>query len=1590
MVNADADDTEHININGKITVKGTASDNNGLGTKATDRIRLHYISASTAITTDAASGKVTDVKGWSKYGNLAQSSGWSLLVDTTDTSKFSDRSEYWICASATDKAGNTGYSVPKKVYVNQDSDRPKIKFSNVTLGDAMTSSGHVWLKNTTELVGTVSDDDGVGSMQISHTGADTDWHNVTVNGSSFRYDLKNFYSGEDSKKEESANGPKTVYFKVTDTAKEGTTAAPKTFTSKATAEGDAVFLVDGANKYGGSEHEDSRLYVKVDTKYPHVILGGAKFTGATGDFGTNYSAIKLGGTNTSFAVKFTASDTNGIDNSTVCGTAEFPYGSGSDKVIVNGASLTTLSVTDDNVYTFTLTFTLTEEQKNILKAAHTEEGNTVEGYDGAVNVKISAKDNAGNEKAQTATLSYDFKKASITFGNPDSSVTSSGAVDAYGNLSETCSEVYYTVAPRAMTAQEKAGGAIGTAGNWTDEDGTPHPFASEKAIEGWQQVGDATGLSWTVKFDNATGTNGTHGKSMNRYIIDYGIASQDSSNMDAKDAIVPSFDTIVKLYMWVKSVDHAGNVSYEDHLIQVDPQGDRPTLQISNPSASANNGTVGGTVSVFGTATDTKTSGEDTSKIGVESVWVQIKSTTHVTDTTKNYGTAPSYDSATGSISMSLTEADLNYMLTMKDSEGNAYHVYKMMPNADGSRTEWVSGSTLAASGGEAKDYAIKANFSGAAWDLELNARSELDPPAGVSTQDGTNHVAIRVMALDKDKKFSTKAERFVRFDADTPVISDLKLVQSASAAITAAATAEKPYSSENFVKGVWYVTGTAEDKDAIKTLVIGTDTLVQNGSITEAGSGKVALYTKNASGTLVSATSYGTVVKFKYELTPDSGYGTAVKTISATDNATGGEHTGNSTVSVKYDNVAPVLATTAAQGFNIASSVQQNNSWYTFGSKAFENSTSNDENVSQSGFAYTAFYFVRNNTIASTKTLYDVLRARNAAAIDITGTAIAALGSESSTAADNTIVTDSGLYWYRKKISRVSGNTITLNDASGIRGSSLIKIKGVIYLVESVSGNSVTLTTQPPADADVAYAAIAGVVNNTVVEGEGNEISTTDGYYDAPSRDDGDRMMESVYRSGTAWEWEAKICSRNIPDGPVTLHYVVFDKAGNYTSSSVNATVSNNRPRIAGVVVKTDYNGDGDVNDEGETINNYSRTQSYSQYWTAGTAGDSSTYVFDPDKRVVNAAAKNPLPVSMECGSASEPVASLRGKTVIQPEIVGGNGAIYYSYKVTNGKNIKSGNNNTAFIETGSLDYTAVTRDINVHAGDLLSFGDSAAGIPFEFKFWDSTEGSKAFVDSQTAELKMYFAVQAQTVGTPVVKVTPFYWEGITSNSVEKPANPSKYTDLLGHIELEEDLDFTGSTFDSANDGLMDMDAKVSGKIILEGTAHDNNLINTISADIFGTTKQTKQTKQLAHYASGHLVSDKTSYDAEGWYFEVITDRTGKNGHDVTWKLHIDTEILGQAALDTEVTVTATNMGVPSYETGSNVGISGSGGYADSPKYTNAGSNNPSADASTARGKTTWATAKTSWAENSVFTDRGCPRSCINFKKGQPFFVKM
>ncbi len=1571
---ADADDeTEGTQVNRIISLGGSARDDESsvervLGlcytASTTDHAKPEMVrhslsdTYSDADSTDSwysASGKTWVPTGWTKISCSKSGSTSSRLSFTGINTEHLDGStatsgKVWISAAVQDKAGNIGYSEPVEVIINQDSDRPKVTFSNIELGSSMASDAYIWLKNTTKIIGTVKDDDGVQSMKISLDG--TDWEYVTLNGSAFSYDLQDFYTVTATEtKEAQANGVKTIYFQIEDKGKNAAGAiAPKTFTSGTTNTTTAVYISDGTDTYGGGENPadpadtpdpkaGSILYVTVDTLYPEVVLMGAKLaTAAESEYGTTYSHIKLGGSNTSFNVKINADDTNGINKDEVGGTADFMYevdeGNGnitSQKVTVNAVK-TRQPLAEDGKGEYILTFTL-----------NTSQTGTLSGKDGSVKVKISAEDKAGNASSQTTEISYDFKPSEITFSNPSGTETLSGVVQAYGSLSETA-KVWYTVSPGVV----EAGGSVNS---WTDSNGNTTPFESVKTVYDWQLISEST-LAWAVDFDNrqeVAGLSGIHGKSFNKYIIDYGIAEKDTGST-ASDAIVPGFEKFVKMYLWIKTEDSAGNTKTSYRELLIDPQGDKPQLSISYPNT--NNESIGGEINVYGTATDTK--GSD-GKIGVDSVWVQIKSTTHKTAATAEYGTNPSYDEEEDTVSMELTAADLDYM------KNNGYSVYKMSTYGTAQQKEWTSLAT----GESASDYGALAELSGAAWNITINtdANKELDPP---SSTGGTNPVAIRVIARDKDLKFSAKKDRFVNFDADTPQITDLKLVQSDDEGIETASKAEKTYNSEMYVKGVWYVKGTATDKDKIKTLKIGSVELVKNGVITAAGTGKVKLY------------STGNRVEFKYALTPATGVGTATLEIRATDNATP-EHTGTASVSVKYDNTPPVIAQTAAQGKNISPDIQQQNSWYTFASRASEPAA--DDGTSQSGFAYTVFYFVRENNVENTKTLYDVLRSRSQAAVritgdkfysndeDTTGTSIAAMGDETYNS-ENSIVTDSGIYWYRKTISNVSGSSFTMSNLTGVRKNSLLKIKGAFYLITNITGTTITVDSNIPSGETVAYAAIAGVIDHTVAESRGDGEIQEDGYYESPSRDDGDRMIEAVVKSGTDWDWEASICSRNIPDGPVKLHYVVFDKAGNLNSAYVEGTVSNNRPRIAGVTVKTDYNGDGDVNDEGETINNYSMTQSYSQYWTAGTEGDSSTYVFDPDKTVKNSAAKNALPVSKTFGSATAdteqgqdgPVAALRGKTEIWPEIVGGNGGIFYSYNITNNTKspqiVKTGENPNAFIANGSIDYTVESGAINIQLGDLLEFEDTkdaSTGIPFYFKFWDSTEGTQKFSttnSSQTAELTMYFAIQAKKVGTPEVKIKPFYWEDIKHNSVYGSSGASKYSDLKGHIELEGEL--PAANFAATNtDKLMDRDPKVSGKIVIEGTAHDDKLINNITAVIYGTEytltgTQTHATnkKALAEYSGETLVSNYPvgSFGTNHLSFVISDEEIGSAGHSLKWALSIDTEQIGGLGIDSFVTVKATNFGVPSVSTtdGTLRGIDGQTLYNSVPGYTDEKSNTP------------------------------------------------
>ena len=128
------------------------------------------------------------------------------------------------------------------------------------------------------------------------------------------------------------------------------------------------------------------------------------------------------------------------------------------------------------------------------------------------------------------------------------------------------------------------------------------------------------------------------------------------------------------------------------------------------------------------------------------------------------------------------------------------------------------------------------------------------------------------------------------------------------------------------------------------------------------------------------------------------------------------------------------------------------------------------------------------------------------------------------------------------------------------------------------------------------------------------------------------------------------------------------------------------------------------------------------------------------------------------------------------------------------------------------------------------------------------------------------------------------------------------------GHIELEVDLN-NGNFTDSS--GQYDKDPKVSGKITIEGTAHDNVLLMELGVKTnttFGTTKTFGDTvyTQIANRKTDGSWESQGTLAANGWEFEAVKETNlqknneetkEKAGNTLKWKLHLDTQKVSTTA---------------------------------------------------------------------------------------------
>lgn len=769
--------------------------------------------------------------------------------------------------------------------------------------------------------------------------------------------------------------------------------------------------------------------------------------------------------------------------------------------------------------------------------------------------------------------------------------------------------------------------------------------------------------------------------------------------------------------------------------------------------------------------------------------------------------------------------------------------------------------STITGSG---DDWYIPASGTNS-WKLNVDTNC-------IPENSGSKTLRIRVKAIDNEKLSRAWSDPVtVKIDSETPVIKNLKLVQYGKDVIPTESTltvTEREYVSGMYISnisvknnGKWYLTGDVSDNDTVSSITFEM--------ITSSTQNNIRL--ENASEIKLNADSY----KLRVPLKTDES-GVISYAIKAKDN-----NTGEATVSItiNIDSTPPSLYNTGNTetlnpGTNLRlksmskmlgtgndnSTVVNNNNYFTFGDVVSE---------AGSGLLYTAFYFERDGS--EEKRVYNpMFKTENKTVIDSDDFADGKVYINSDGLASLCI----------SNATRPSEDSITLSSANeNIRKGGLIKIAGTYSLITEVSGTTVKFSPTASTSFTSAELILAQVVDHKITESVGSDGKVIN--------DDGDEMIETINQIGSSYNWTASVDSNNIPDGPITVHVVAIDNAGNTTHGLIATKVENNRPRIAKVLLGTDLNDNGKYD------------------WDASSApvtkGDSEKDTQDGkafgEFSYFTALNSNSGKAQSEVELNSGEFKVINGLCII-PEFVGGNNGLGYILEnPSNLSNAKYQTGSSVTAMTSQADIIGKVNNKGTYAIDseISSFGGieltPLTSGNISITFWDKTEETTQGTDSQWALLKIPVNLMTSESEKPVPVINRFYWNNSTDNSV--------YIDggIKGHIELEGDLTDAIKTS-------LGNEPKVSGKIKIEGKVTDNVRISSVKMSFASLFAE----QQLASYTKGvwnvpqSLPTGVESFTIEDVYIS-------QKGHEAKYTLVVDTEKLtGVTGKDKSITISATD----------------------------------------------------------------------------------
>lgn len=896
---------------------------------------------------------------------------------------------------------------------------------------------------------------------------------------------------------------------------------------------------------------------------------------------------------------------------------------------------------------------------------------------------------------------------------------------------------------------------------------------------------------------------------------------------------------LYKVYVSFLVTDVVGNQAVVDgNYILVDAEGGKPIATVIYPETGA---TVGGSLTIIGAATDDS---------GVSEVQVQLD--------VNNDG--------------NFDETDYNIIKSWTASDGTT-------PSMPGLCETYSA------------DWYITATGTNS-WKLLVPTMEIAE-----NTALADKGMSLRVRAWDNDETPQTRGwgkTVKVKIDVKAPQVENVALVQYKSGS-SGETSVSRTYSSGMYITKPetgkdWYLTGTISST-SLSSVTITSDAESVNKisfnpplpSVTPDGK-----YTFSAPVTIIGDGKTSATINVSGE----SGYTTTYPVLFSVDSQAPQMYSKDG--SLAEDKTTSLRLKSGGINVDESNAVVNSNVVYTFGDVVKEEG---------SGLDYIAFYFKRSKSGGTEPRVYNPMfntNGDNRTDIDTTKTA--------GTASGDTYINSDGLpVMYMKDAERSTETSFSHSSISGnknIRVGGLIKIGGSYVRISSVDKDKDEVTFAPAkaesfTEAEFVYAQI---VDHEITEGPtGND-------YENVSNDDGDGMIETLKAEGSKYTWTACIFSDRIPDGPVEIHVVTIDKAGNINRGSIATSIQNKRPRIAKVLLGTDLDHNG-------TYDFYSDSEiKYEGNVTQATYNNRNFGEFNYYS-AVDATNKAQSSVTL-----SSKTFKVKNGMCILPEFIGGNGTLKYNMIVGDraAEEAQKGTDTLKTLTTGTDSLKVANRDGTKAKIDEVKVNDDSSyfshfpqgGILldnealashesetpkyFAFTFWDETEETVQGTDSQWALLNIPVIVDVKDDTKPNASFNPFFWngKGKGNNSLAY----DKDGKALGHIELETDLTAALKTSPYGTG------PKVSGKIVLRGTASDETLLTGLSVKA-ASVKAAETEIASAKYENGVWSS------ANGLTVTNVRE-VDQNGHEVTWELEYETP---SAQKDLELTVTATDGGTNS-----------------------------------------------------------------------------